>query len=100
MATYSELYGLFTEADLRNRVRVAVMVEAYRLLNGTPTADEAKWSAAVVGNPKSEGDKAFIALLAANADKTIAQITGVSDTAIQTQVGAIVPSLVAAFNAA
>lgn len=99
MATYTELYNLKTEDELRNRVTVAVLIAANNLLGGTPTADEQKWAAAVFGAPDGQGRVAFQAVIAANSGLTTAQITGASDAAIQTNVDSLVPAMVVAYNA-
>ena len=99
MATYTEIRTLFSNDGLRNRVVVATIVAANDLLGGTPTPDEQKWSAAAFGSGRVEGQKAFMAVLAANKDAPVANIIGASDAAIQTNVDAVVPSLVVAYNA-
>lgn len=95
MATYLELYALKSDDELRNRVSVAVVVAAQALLAGTPTVAQAQWAAKVFNNPKAEGAKALMAVLAANKNATAAQIGAVTDSAIQTQVDALVSGLVA-----
>lgn len=99
MATYQELYSLFTDSSLRNRVAVAVMKEAQTLLDGTPTAADINWAAAVLSDPTSEARKAFFYVLATNSALTVETIQGATDAALQTQVAAAIPSLVTAHNA-
>ncbi len=36
MASYTDLYGLTSNDELRNRVRVAVVIAAEALISGTP----------------------------------------------------------------
>jgi len=99
MATYDELRAEFSDDGLRNRVEVATLIAANNLLSGTPSINEQKWAAAVFADPGSEGRKAFLAVLAARSGATITDIQGASDAAIQSNVDAIVGSLVVAFNA-
>ena len=100
MATYTELRNLFSNGTLRNRVVVATVIAANNLLAGSPTADDRKWASSVFGNPRNEGEKAFMSVIAVNKDATIAAIEGATDAAIQTNVDAVVPDLVAAHAAA
>ena len=99
MATYEELRALADDNALRNRVEVAVIIAANNLLGGTPSIDEQKWAAAVFNAPISEGLKAFRGVLAENNAATAAQIQNATDAAIQTQVNALIPHLVVAYNA-
>jgi len=99
MATYTELRNLFSDDALRNRLDVAAVVAANTLLGGTPTAADQGWAAAVFSNPRNEGQKAFMAVLAANKDLSVAAIQGATDAAIQSNVDAVVPSLVVAHSA-
>ncbi len=96
MATYIELRGAFGNDELRNRIVMATVIEAYGLLATTPTAADRTWISAVFANPETEGRKAFMGVLAANAGLTIANIEAASDAAIQTQVAIVVPQLVSA----
>lgn len=98
MATYEELRAEFTDDALRMRVEVATLIAANNLLAGG-LPDDQKWAAAVFNSPTVEGRKAFLAVLAENSGASITQIQGATDAAIQTNVDAIVPSLVIAFNA-
>ena len=96
MATYLELRMLMNDSDLPNKVDVATVIAANDLLSGTPTADDRAWASAVFASPRSEGQKALMAVIATNKDATIAVIQGASDAVIQTNVDAVVPSLVSA----
>ena len=99
MATYIEIRDLFSDSVLRNRIDVATIIAANDLLSGTPTAADQSWAAAAFGNPRGEGQKAFMAVLAVNNAATVAQITGATDAEIQTNVDGVVPSLVSAHAA-
>lgn len=98
MATYSELRDLFSDDSMKNKLDVAVMKAAHAKLTGTPTADEQKWAAAVLANPRAEAEKAYRFVLAANSAADVATILAATDAAIQTQVDAVVPALVVAYN--
>lgn len=99
MATYAELRALFNDDAMRNRLDVAVIIAANTLLGGTPTAADQNWAAAAFNNPRTEGQKAFMAVLAENKGLSVSAIQGATDAAIQTNVDAIVPSLVVAHSA-
>jgi hypothetical protein len=96
MADYEDLYQLFNDSALRNRVIVATVVSAHALLAGNPTLNDRAWFAAVMANPRNEGSKAFMAVLAANAGLAIASITGAGDSDILSKVESIRPALVSA----
>jgi len=90
MATYTELFGLRSNDDLRNRVSIACIVaaEAIRSESDATTnhANRLKWAKRVFEHPEIESARMLWALLAANKSATVAQITGVSDTNMQTGV--------------
>ena len=94
MATYAELYNLQSDSALKNRVAVACVVAAEAIRgedDATPNhASRILWAAAVFQNPAQEATRLFWAVLAANKDATVAQITGASDSAIQDNVDAAV----------
>jgi hypothetical protein len=95
MATYSELYGLRTNTDLRNKIAVACVVKATAYLDeATPTADEVAWANTTISNPLTMADKIMSYVLAANKSATTSQITSATDAAIQTNVDAAVTALV------
>jgi hypothetical protein len=100
MATHSELRGLFSNDELRNKVVAATLIAAYGLLSGAPTADDRAWFSEVMKNPEAEGRKAFMAIIAANAGASLATITNASDATISSQVDTIVPQLVLALAGA
>ena len=92
MATYAELFELRSNSSLKNKVTVAVIVaaEAIRALNPADTVPRVAWAKAAFENPSGEAGRMLMAVLAMNKDVTVPQITGASDTAIQTQVDAAV----------
>jgi len=94
MATYTDLYGLFANSELRNKMRVAVVVAAETIRAedaGTDNhANRMAWAKNAFSNPDGAADGMLKALLAANKDLEVAQIMGASDAAIQTKVDAAV----------
>jgi len=99
MATYMELRNLFSDDTMKNRVDVAIIIAANNLLGGTPTPAEQGWAAAAFNSPRNEGQKAFMAVLAANKGASVAAIKGATDTALQANVDAVVATLVIAHAA-
>lgn len=96
MASYTELFALRTNDDLRNRVAVATVKAAQGLLDATPTTADAVFAARVFQNPTAFADRVLWSVLAANSSLTVVQIEGASDAAIQSAVNAVVPNLVVA----
>ena len=90
MATYNEIYGLHNESELINKVTVACIVAAENIMGEVDTtpnhANRLTWAASVFQNPKSEADRMYWAILAANNENTVAQIIGASDAIIQAAV--------------
>lgn len=90
MATYEELFGLRNNSDLKNRVTSAVIIAAETVMNELDTvpnhANRLIWAKGVFAGPSREADRMYMSVLAANKDASVAQITGASDTAIQTNV--------------
>jgi hypothetical protein len=95
MATYEELYALGTNDVLRQKTATALVVAAQAKLAGTPTAAEAAWARGVIANPIAAANQVVYVILAANKDAAAAAIISASDTAIQTNVDAVVAGLVA-----
>lgn len=96
MATYTELFDLKSESELRNKIAVAVMIKAQAYINGaTPTTDELSWSSRVLVETISEADKLLLYLLGVNNAQDTSTITGASDLVIQNQVDTAVDALVA-----
>ena len=99
MATYLELKGLMNDSDLQDKVQVGLIVGVQAVLDGTPTADDQKYAAHVFNNSKGEAMKALASVLAQNKAASVAAITGASDSAIETQVAGVLPTLSAAYIA-
>lgn len=96
MATYAELYDLRTNSALKNKITVAVGVKAAAILDaGTPTAAQVAWAKEAIENPASKADALLNYLLASNASATTGQITGATDSAIQTKVNTAVDTIIA-----
>jgi hypothetical protein len=95
MATYLELQGIFSDSSLLAKAQVAVVISAYNLVSsGTPTAAQKAWATDVFSSPGLEAKKALMAVLAENNTMTIATIQGATDSALQTQIDAVVQILV------
>jgi len=90
MATYQELHSLNNNSDLQEKVEVAVVVAADTIrTDGSPPTNQAQrlvWAADAMANPKDVAKSMLWAVLAANKDATIANITGATDAAIQTNI--------------
>ena len=99
MATLQELKGLMKDSDLNEKVAAALIIAVQAVLDGTPTADQQKYAAAVFANPVAEAKKAQASVLASNASATVAQITGATDASIQTNVNDVIDTLAVAYNA-
>lgn len=96
MATYAELYDLRSNAALKNRVAIAVMVKAQALLAGaSPTAAQVAWAANAIRDPDGKASQLYPYVLAANAAATVAQINAATDAAIQSSVNAAADALIA-----
>jgi len=94
MATYSEIFSIRSEANLVERVTVAVVVAAEAIrADALPPANQAArlvWASKVFADPSTEARRMLWAVLAANKSYTLAQITGATDTVLQNNVDASV----------
>lgn len=94
MATYAELLQATENAALYNKIRIAVLLSAEIVrLEAVGTANHANrllWAKAVFLNPDAEAKRMVNAVIAQNAAVTLAQITGASDSTVQTAVNAAV----------
>jgi len=94
MATYLELFTLRGNPNLRQRIGVALSISANEIGNeqtqtkGHP--QRVAWAQEAVSRLDQEAVKALRILLARNESRTVAQITGASDAAIQADVDAII----------
>ena len=99
MATYLELSGLYTSADLLRKIEVALLIRAQAYLDqATPTTAQRAWSRAVFDQPRNEAQKMLLYLLAKNSGLTVAAITGASDATLQNQVDSVAAQFVSAFT--
>lgn len=101
MATYLELYGLQSDAQLASRTAMAV-AEAARIINagedtGAPFSQSAPapanrrvWAAHASRNTRAMAEAMLSVVLMANKTFTVAQIQGATDAALQTAVNAAV----------
>lgn len=98
MATYAELADIYSDSgfgSLQQKTRVAVVVKATALLDlAAPTALQVDWAKVALKNPAVAAEDVLWYIIAANKDFTVAQITGASDTAVQTNVDAAVDKIV------
>jgi hypothetical protein len=94
MAAYQDLYNLFNNASLRNKMAVAVIVAAEKIrtedAGTTNHAARLTWAKAAFQNPEAAAVSMLKAILAANNTLTVEQITDATDAAIQTKVDAAV----------
>lgn len=94
MATYAELVQAFGDNTLRTKIMVACVVaaEGVRTAVVPPTnqAQRLVWAKRVFENPRAESERMVWAVLAQNSGATLAQITGASDSLVQTAVNAAV----------
>ncbi len=94
MATYAELNDILQDSDLRNKIRIAVIVAADTINSESDvTANHANrviWAKQAFQNPQGKAEEMLSAVIAQNNATSIANITGASDAAIQTNVDAVV----------
>lgn len=95
MATYTEIFDLRRNSDLRNKIVVAVAVKAAAILDSaTPTAAQVTWAKQAIANTMGQADDLLVYVLAKNAGLTVTQITGASDAAIQTAVNGAIDKII------
>ncbi len=95
MATYSDLFNIISDSQLRNKVAVAVIKKAQTLLDGTtPTPNEVVWASNAISNPNRQAEKILAYVLAANSGSTVTAIKSASDSAIQSNVNDAVDALI------
>lgn len=94
MATYSELFDLRSDANLRNRITTAVAIQADVIrLENVNTANHANrliWAKEAFVNPEAVANKMMWGILAANKNITPDQTKGVTDASLQTAVANLV----------
>jgi hypothetical protein len=94
MATYAELLQAADDATLQNKIKVACFVAAETVRTESAGVanhvERLKWAQKVFFDPGTEANRMIWAVLAQNRAFTLAQITGASDSAVQTAVDAAV----------
>ena len=91
MASYSEIYNLFSEKAFRNKVRVACIIAAETIrTEDPPSATRLAWAKATFEDPLNAADKMRMAVLAANNALPVATILAATDAQIQAKVDAAI----------
>lgn len=94
MATYTELAQLYSVGTLREIVRVAVVDAALTIIGEDQgTANHAAryvWAAKAIASPDGEATRFLMGILVANKAATVAQIQSATDSAVQSNVDALV----------
>ena len=103
MATYQELYNALNAVEndgLKAQVSSSVIIAAEaKITDVAATAGELSWAYDTLLNPKPDGKRALLAVMAANKGIAIASMQGATDAAVQSQVDDIIDGLVAAHGA-
>jgi len=97
MATYTEIRNLYNDSAMRNKVATAVAIAADTVMRGNDNVapfsqvagDHDKrvvWAKDALGNTETYAKQFWESVLAANNTLTVAQITGASDSALQSKV--------------
>ena len=94
MATYAELHGILGNEGFRNKVAVACLVAADNI-NSEPDvtdnhANRAIWAKAVFRDSQGMAEQVMPAVIAANDSASTAQILAATDSAILTNVNAVI----------
>lgn len=100
MATYLEIFALASDpniTDLRKKIKVAIAVKA-QLIAETPTTTAAQksFAQAALRDPGAYEQLVLNYVLADNVALTTSQISGASDSAVQTAVNTAVDNLLGA----
>jgi len=94
MATYDELHDLAGQNVLVNKIAVAIIIAANKVLNEANTvpnnAARLVWAKSAFSNPQQQAKDFQNAVLAANQGATATQITNASDAAILANVEAAI----------
>lgn len=88
MATYAELQDIRSNNEgLLGKVLVAASIKAHAIMQEvTPGANRLQWALDTLDRPEAVGGQLLNYVIAENNSATASQITGASDTAIQTNV--------------
>lgn len=99
MATFTELKALQENSGLRNKVEVALEIEAKNISETDPVdIPRSKFANEVVSNPNVWANRTFLLFLATNSTETSGDILNRSEANIQSDVAGFIDSLVAGFN--
>ena len=94
MATYQELFDLYNNSAMLDRVSVAVAVAAETVMNesGATTnhANRYLWARQAMISPRDEAKKFLMVVLAANKGASVAAIQSATDAQIQTNIDAAI----------
>lgn len=97
MATLVEITTLINDAPFRDKCKAAGLIAATGIVTelGSVTnhANRLKWAKKMFTDPDAQGFPLARAVIAANNTATLAQISGASDSQIQTAVNAVVDTL-------
>ena len=90
MATYQELFDLYNNSELLDKVTVAVAVAAETVMNESDTVTNHTnrfiWARTAMENPRGEANKFMMVVLAANKSAAKTDIQSATDTQIQNNV--------------
>lgn len=96
MATYSELFSIQGDGNLKNKIQIAVTVKAQSLIDlASPTANQIAWAANALKDPVGTMTKIMPYVLAANKSATQSQILSATDSAVQANVDSAADKLIA-----
>jgi len=94
MASYTELYSIFNDPTLGEKIQVACIVAAEAIRNEAPATENHSnrlvWAKKAFENPSAVRQQMLMALLAANKSMSVAELQAASDAAIQTAVNGAV----------
>ncbi len=99
MATYTELHtlrGSSSSDALKQKIVVATAIKANLLAKANPTAAQKAWATDALASPESFLLTVMNYILADYNTATTGQITGATDSQVQTAVNAVVDTLLGA----
>lgn len=100
MAAYIDLASAMSDAELLEKCKVAILIAANSVAEAMgssgpmDTANHRLWARYALDRPQDEAKKALNLIIAKFNGQVIGNITGASDSTIQTQVNAVLPYLV------
>ena len=94
MATLAELQTLAHNNDLRGKIERAITIKALVITKeATPSIDRLEWAEDALSTPETQIVLMLNYVLAENANATVVQIIGATDTSIQTNVDTAIDAL-------